>query len=64
MSHPPWSNRKACTQCGRDMSANDAHRICQPCRPYTYLAPSREREHYAEWQRRDRAKNGRRENRA
>ena len=62
MSHPPWSERKACIECGRDMSASDNHRKCQPCRPYTYTEARKD--YFAEWQRQDRAKNGRRENRA
>lgn len=30
----PWSDKKPCQDCNRLMSADDAHRLCQQCRPY------------------------------
>jgi hypothetical protein len=55
------SNNKSC-ECGRTMSADDAHKRCQRCRNSGGYIQSPE--YHAEWQRQDRAKNGRLENRS
>lgn len=62
MSREAWSDRKSCATCSRDMSVDDAHKRCQPCRKAGGYLQSPE--YHAQWQRKDRQINGRFEERA